>query len=69
MLLYFQFNGALLQDLYFLNDDVEVKNTGSFLEIQTTFGLVVKFDGDKKLIVTLPETYKEQVNGKSISLQ
>ena len=64
-LLCFQFNGLLLDDQYFKNEDVEVVNTGKFMEVRVSFGLVVKFDGDRKLITTLPETYKEQVKQKS----
>ena len=60
-IIHFQFNGVLLQDQYFLNEDVEVKNTGTYLEVKTDFGLVVRFDGDRKLIVTLPDLYREKV--------
>ena len=60
-IIHFQFNGVLLQDQYFLNEDVEVKNTGTYLEVKTDFGLVARFDGDRKLIVTLPDLYREKV--------
>ena len=50
-----------MTDQFFLNEDVEVKNTGTNMEIKTKFGLLVKFDGDRKLLVVLTDNYKGQV--------
>ena len=55
-------NGNQLDDQYFINDDLEISPTGKYMAIKTNFGLTVKFNGDRKLIVTLAESYKNQVS-------
>ncbi|XP_042677073.1 zonadhesin-like [Centrocercus urophasianus] len=42
---------------------VSVGNVGSYLVVETDFGVIVKYDGDDHLEITLPQSYFSKVQG------
>ncbi|XP_018601004.2 IgGFc-binding protein isoform X1 [Scleropages formosus] len=44
-------------------DKVQIFQTGRFVVIQTDFNLIVKYDWDQNLVISLPDDYKDKVCG------
>ena len=40
---------------------VSIANIGNYLVVETDFGVIVKYDGDDHLEITLPQSYFSKV--------
>lgn len=44
-------------------DGVEIYYSGKFVVLETSFGLTVRFNGDHRVDVTVPSSYKGELCG------
>lgn len=59
----FQVNGTAVTPSVIPVDGVEIYYSGKLVVLETSFGLVVRFNGDHRVDVTVPSTYKGELCG------
>lgn len=59
----FQVNSKVVTPPVIPVDGVEIYYSGKFVVLETSFGLIVRFNGDHRVDVTVPSSYKGQLCG------